>query len=118
MFRRGAYMQIKTLIENKIFETIHLGNDLERSISKPFCCDLLSIAMGKAPADCAWITVMGNINTLAVAVLADVSCIILAESMVLDDAAQEKAKSQGITVLKTDLPIFDAALNVFNLLND
>lgn len=111
-------MQLNTLIESKIFETIHLGDDLNRNISKPFCCDLLSIAMGRAPADCAWITVMGNVNTLAVAVLADVSCIILAEGMSLDDAAREKAKSQGITVLKTDLPIFDAALEVFKYLND
>lgn len=111
-------MQLNTLIERNIFETIHLGDDLNRNISKPFCCDLLSIAMGRAPADCAWITVMGNVNTLAVAVLADVSCIILAEGMSLDDAAREKAKSQGITVLKTDLPIFDAALEVFKCLND
>lgn len=111
-------MQIKTLIESKTFETIHLGDDLGRNIRMPFCCDLLSIAMGKAPADCAWITVMGNVNTLAVAVLADVSCIILAEGMALDETAREKAKSQGITVFKTELPIFDAALKVFNLLND
>jgi len=111
-------VNIKTLIENNTFETINLGDDLEKNIRIPFCCDLLSIAMGKAPADCAWVTVMGNINTLAVAVLADVSCIILAEGMTLDEPAKEKAKSQGITVFKTDLPIFDAALKVFNLIND
>jgi len=111
-------MKLKTLIEHHIFETVYLGDDLDRNISKPFCCDLLSIAMGKAPADCAWITIMGNVNTLAVAVLADVSCIILAEGMALDEAAREKAKSQGITVLKTNLPIFDAALKVFKLLDD
>ena len=26
----------------------------------PFCCDLLSVAMGKAPAGCAWVTVDGK----------------------------------------------------------
>ena len=31
--------------------------------------DLLSLAMARAPADCAWVTVMGNMNTVAVATL-------------------------------------------------
>ena len=37
--------------------------------------------MSKAPENGAWVTVMGNKNTLAVASLADVSCIILAEGI-------------------------------------
>ena len=36
-----------------------------------YCCDLLSIVMGRAPADCAWVTVMGNLNSIAVAVMAE-----------------------------------------------
>jgi len=103
-------MTVKELIDKQLFKTVTLSDELEKAISKPFCCDLLSIAMGKAPAGCAWITVMGNINTLAVAALADVSCIILAEGTNLDEAAQNKASSQQITVLRTDLPIFDTAL--------
>ena len=46
------------------------GN-MELPVSRIFCCDLLSIAMGKAPAGCAWVTVMGNKNTVAVASLTD-----------------------------------------------
>ena len=72
-------MTIKELIESHVFETINIGDDTERTISGLFCCDLLSIAMSKAPADSVWVTVMGNINTLAVAALCDVGCIILAE---------------------------------------
>ena len=49
-----------------------------------YCCDLLSIVMGRAPADCAWVTVMGNLNSIAVSVLADTACIVLAEGMALD----------------------------------
>ena len=32
---------------------VNLGDEPEREITKPFCCDLLSIAMGKAPAGVA-----------------------------------------------------------------
>jgi len=50
---------------------------------------------------------------LAVATLADASCIILAEGSMLDEPAHNKAKEQGITVFMTDLPIFDAALYIY-----
>ena len=52
-------MTIKELIESHVFETINIGDDTERTISGLFCCDLLSIAMSKAPADSVWVTVMG-----------------------------------------------------------
>ncbi len=59
--------------------------DPQRELSRVFCCDLLSIAMGKAPADGVWVTVMGNRNTLAVASLTDTACIVLAEGVSLDE---------------------------------
>ncbi|MBT9777222.1 hypothetical protein GPL15_11990 [Clostridium sp. MCC353] len=111
-------MTVKELIDRNIFGVVNIGDGTDRSITKPFCCDLLSVAMGRAPEGCAWVTVMGNMNTLAVASLADAAVVIMAEGAVLDDVALKKAKEQEITVLKTDLPIFDAALAVFRLMND
>ena len=105
-------MTIKELIDSGLFKTINVGDGTDRNISGLFCCDLLSIAMSKAPEDSVWVTVMGNINTLAVAALCDVGCIVLAEGTSLDDAARTKAVQQHITVLSTDMPIFDAALKV------
>jgi hypothetical protein len=109
-------MIVKELIKNNMFNVANIGKNQEQLISKVFCCDLLSIAMSKAPSDSAWVTVMGNMNTLAVASLADVACIIFAEGVMLDEVSLEKAKMQGITVLYTGLPIFDAALNVHQLI--
>ena len=34
------------------------GPDEDREIRKIYCCDLLSLAMARAPADCAWVTVI------------------------------------------------------------
>lgn len=109
-------MTVQELVNKELFQVVNLGDELEREITKPFCCDLLSIAMGKAPAGCAWVTVMGNMNTLAVATLTEAACVILAEGMVLDGVAAKKAVEQGITVLSTELPIFEAALQVYGLL--
>ena len=109
-------MTVQDLVNRELFRVVNLGDEPEREITKPFCCDLLSIAMGKAPAGCAWVTVMGNMNTLAVASLTEAACVILAEGGVLDEAAAKKAVEQGITVLSTELPIFEAALQVYGLL--
>ena len=87
--------------------------DPQRELSRVFCCDLLSIAMGKAPADGVWVTVMGNRNTLAVASLTDTACIVLAEGVSLDEGTLAKAKEEGIAVLSTDLPSFDIALEIY-----
>lgn len=109
-------MTIQELWDSGMFKQVNEGEDMDRAITKPFCCDLLSIAMSKAPAGCAWVTVMGNMNTLAVAALADAACVIMAENAHLDQTAMNKARVQGITVLETELPIFDAALKIHRLL--
>lgn len=100
-------MTVQQLVDAGLFTLLAQG-DTTKPISKVFCCDLLSIAMSKAPQDAAWITVMGNRNTLAVASLADVSCIILAEGVCLSKEDLSCAFQQGITVFTTELPIFDA----------
>ena len=91
--------------------------EMDKKITVPFCCDLLSVAMGKAPAGAAWVTIMGNTNALAVSSLTDCACIILAEGTYPEPSVVHKAKVQDITLFKTDLPIFDAALKVYEYLN-
>lgn len=110
-------MTVKELADSQVFELVNMGENPDREISKPFCCDLLSVAMGKAPAGGAWVTVMGNMNTLAVASLTDSACVVMAEESLLDDTAMKKAIDQEITVFKTELPIFEAALKIHGLLH-
>jgi predicted transcriptional regulator len=105
-------MTLCELIDSGLFQTVNRGEGLERTVERVFCCDLLSIAMGKAPAGCAWVTVMGNVNTLAVAALTDAACVVLAGGVQLDEAAAARAAQQGITVLATEQPIFEAALAI------
>ena len=101
-------MTVEELIGKELFKVVAEGDDLSRQVTGIFCCDLLSVAMGRAPSDSAWVTVMGNVNTIAVATLADVSCVILAEG------AQAE---QGVTLLATEEPVFEAALRVHELIH-
>jgi hypothetical protein len=110
-------MTVKEFINLGIFEIVSEGSNPDRKITVPYCCDLLSIAMGRMPAGAAWVTVMSNVNTLAVASLTDAALIILAEGSVMSDEAVSKAKEKGITVLAAKLPVFEAALRVYKELN-
>lgn len=105
-------MKLQTVLDLPDCRVLVQGQP-KRELSKVFCCDMLSIAMGKAPADSVWVTVMGNKNTLAVATLAEVACIILAEGTALDEGTLAKAEEEGIAVLATKLPVFDMALKVY-----
>ncbi len=82
-------------------------NGLDRNVEYGYCGDLLSWVMGRAKEDSAWVTVMGNVNAVAVAVLADISCIILAENSTLDNEAKIKADQQEVAILSVDLPQFE-----------
>lgn len=111
-------MTVKEFAEQSGFRIINLADNAgEVLIRRVYCCDLLSIAMTKVPEGAAWVTVMSNINTLAVASLTEAACVIVAENAAADAEFAEKARVQGITVLHTEQPVFDAALLVHEGLN-
>ena len=102
----------------KVSELVNLGftpavmPNGDNDISGVYCCDLLSIVMGKAPAGSAWVTVMGNINSVAVASLTEIGAIILADGVKPDENALKKAEENGINILLSSEPIFDTALKI------
>lgn len=85
----------------------------DREVSGCYIGDLLSWVMGRAEADNAWITIMSNINTVAVASLADVSLVILAEGVTLDGEVLKAAKEKGINVVTSDLAAYETAGMLF-----
>ena len=78
--------------------------------------DLLSWVMGRAQAGNVWLTVMGNLNAIAVAALADTSCIVLCEDSALDADAKKRADMQGIPVYGCGPNLYDTAVQVHGLL--
>ncbi|MDD3429423.1 MAG: hypothetical protein PHG02_05410, partial [Oscillospiraceae bacterium] len=81
----------------------------EKQITGGFCGDLLSWAMSRIGEGQVWFTVMGNINAVAVANLADAAAIVLCHDAVLAPDAAEKAQEHGINIYATSLPEYEAA---------
>ena len=90
--------------------------DGERVVSGAYAGDLLSWVMGRAKADSAWITIMSNINVIAVASLADVSCVILAEGVIPEEEIIKTVEAKGINILSSALPIYESAVKISGMI--
>ncbi len=88
----------------------------EKEIGGVYVCDLLSWVIGRAAPNDLWITIMSNVNVIAVASLADISAVILAEGVTLDDGVMEVAVSKGINVLSADISAYNAAVLTSDIL--
>lgn len=111
-------MTVGDIQKRNVFEVVNEGDDLDREIEGVFCCDLLSVAMGRGKEGAAWVTVMGNLNTLAVLSLTDMACIVLAEGALMDESGLTKARQQGITVFRTEDPVFETSLAIHQWLQE
>ena len=107
-------MTVKELTELHGFTALSLPAP-EREIEGVYVGDLLSWVMGRASACNAWITIMSNINILAVATLSDVACVILTEGVTLDDSVRATAEEKGINVLSSSLTSYEAAVKLSSL---
>ncbi len=88
----------------------------DKEVSGAYVGDLLSWVMGRASESNAWITIMSNQNIVAVAVLSDVSCILLAEGVTLDEQVKTLAESKGVNVLSTPMAAYEAAISVSEII--
>ena len=108
-------MTVKELVERLDLEVICLP-DPDREITGGYCGDLLSWVMGRACADSAWITIMSNVNVIAVATLADISCVIFAEGVIPDAELVSLAERKEINLVSTELSTYECAVALGKLL--
>lgn len=108
-------MTVNELANNPEFKAICIP-DGERKILGGYAGDLLSWVMGRAKEGDAWVTIMSNVNIVAVCTLADPACIILSEGVTLDEEAKKRAEQQGVNILSTELDTFGACVRISELI--
>ena len=106
-------MTVQTLIDEFSLEVLCCGEKAaEKQVKGGYCGDLLSWVMSRANEGDCWLTVMGNVNSIGVAVLADVACILLTENSAFDDDAKLRAEQNGVIVLRSSENAFDLAVKI------
>lgn len=104
-------MTVAEIIEKLNLEVVAEG-DLSKEIDGCYCSDLLSHCMSNITSGNLWITVQVNINIIAIAVLTELSAIIISQDMNVDNNVIKKANDENITVLKTSMPSYELCLEV------
>jgi len=110
-------MTVSGLLSKLPLKAVALPEE-DREVTGGYIGDLLSWVMGKAKSGDAWITIMSNLNIVAVASLTDVACIILAENVQLDEDIISLASNKGVNILSYEGDAFSLAGSLNELLNE
>jgi len=108
-------MKLNDVIQKLDLKIITQTNFADREVAGCYIGDLLSWVMSKAQKDNIWITVQTNINIVAVAALTEVSCIIIPEEIIVDEATIKKANMQDIVILGSSKISFELAIAINEL---
>lgn len=106
-------MKISELKEELDLKALTEAEYADEEITGCYIGDLLSWVMSNAEAGNVWITIMNNINIVAVASLCNVSCVILAENVSLPEEAKKKAEAVGVTVFGTSKTAYELAGRIY-----
>ena len=87
-----------------------------REITGGYCGDLLSWVMSRAQSGDAWVTIMTNINVVAVASLTDCACVILAEDSLPDAQVIERAELQEVNLFVSEQASYEVCAALGKLL--
>ena len=108
-------MTVKELATKFEYEILCLP-DPNKLVEHGYTGDLLSWVMGRLDNGSAWVTIMSNINIVAVAALSDPACIVLSENVTPDDGVLERAMGQGINILRTKKSSFEVCADLSQVL--
>ena len=107
-------MTVNELKDKLALNTIVMP-DAKREINGCYIGDLLSWVMGAAKTDDIWITIMSNINIVAVATLCDTACILLAEGVSVSYDIANTAHEKGINILSSEKNAYTLAKEISEL---
>lgn len=94
-------MKVNDIVKALDLNILAGESGLTSDVLGAYCCDLLSWVIAHGNKKDAWITVQIHPNIIAVAVLLELSCIIIPENIEVEKITIEKADSEGIPLLQS-----------------
>lgn len=99
-------MKLNEVVQRLNLEVKTCKEDLDREVTGGYSSDLLSWVMAHANEGNIWVTVQSHQNIIAVAVLLNLSAIIIAEGVEVEDSVLQKAEEEGVPVLTSSAPVY------------
>lgn len=89
--------------------------EIDRDVSGGYASDLLSDVMANARDGYIWVTMQTHVNIVAVAVLKNLSGIIIVNGRTPDEQTLAKAEEEGIPLMVTSLTSFEIVGRLYRL---
>ena len=105
-------MTVAELKEILVLRSAYQGMHLSRNINGCYIGDYLSVVMKNAKANNIWITVVNNQNTVGVAMLKGLSCIVMCENIKPTAEALKEAMEKNIPILLSEKTAYQLATEI------
>lgn len=108
-------MTVGELAKKLDLEVLTGYDNLNKEITGVYVCDLLSWVMSHAEKGNIWITIHNHINIVAVALLTEISCILIPENIDVEERTLTKAKEEGVVILRSHLSAYELCCRIFQI---
>jgi len=108
-------MKVNNLLQTEHFQLISDDSGIENDVHGIFASDLLSHVMGFANEKNILVTVLNNINVLGVASLLDLSCVIFAHNITVNEKVINKSNELNIPLIRTKLSTSETVITLHQL---
>lgn len=109
-------MRLSDVIRHLDLRVLTPGADLDVEVTGGYSSDLLSDVMAHASPGNLWFTVQSHPNVVAVGVLGNLAGVILTGGREPEPETVARARSEGLPLLVTHLPTFEAAGRLYQAL--
>ena len=108
-------MKLKDIIENLEMRVETAEESVDREVTGGYMSDLLSDVMANSKDGDVWITLQIHPNIIAVATLKDLAGIIIVQGRKPEKETIEKAQSENVPILVSDLQAFEIAGRLYQM---
>jgi len=108
-------MDLSKIIQECNLEIVGGFDGEELQVKGAYIGDLLSLVMSKAKEKDIWVTIQTHLNIIAVATLVELTAIVIAEGMEIDEDTIRKANEVNVPLLRSSLSAYELACSLNKL---
>ena len=94
-----------------------LAGEIPEEFEGVYAGDFLSRAMSRVSEGDLWITIMNNINVIAVASLTDAAAVVLAEDVTMEQSVLDAANAKGICVFTCGRTVYEICRDIASVVS-
>ncbi len=109
-------MKLIEFVKELSLEVKSYKEGLQNDVTGGYVSDLLSDVMANSKENNLWITLQTHPNIVAIASMKDLAGIIIVGKRCPEEKTLKKAMAEKITIMRTNMPAFEVAGRIYQLL--